>query len=129
MDTIRRCLWGWTVTLAALTVTGALFAQTAPPQVFEARIKTIASLFKSNPSFRRLLQTQLENLVNFIVGNMLFVLNHEIGHVIISDFRIPVLARAGGGRGRRLRHSDVASRRDRLFASRPWRGSKRVVLE
>src|SRR5579864_1602839 len=91
MDTIRRCLWGWTVTLAALTVTGALLAQTAPPQVFEARIKTIASLFKSNPSFRRLLQTQLENLVNFIVGNMLFVLNHEIGHVIISDFRIPVL--------------------------------------
>jgi hypothetical protein len=91
MDTIRRCLWGWTIALAGLTVTGVLFAQTAPPQRFEERIKAIASSFKSNPSLKRLSQTQLENLVNFIVGNMLFVLNHEIGHVIINDFHIPVL--------------------------------------
>ena len=91
MDTIRRCLWGSIVTLTALTVTGALVAQTAPPQGFEARIKAIASSFKSIPSLERLSQTQLENIMNFVVGNMLFVLNHEMAHVIINDFHLPVL--------------------------------------
>jgi hypothetical protein len=93
MDRIRRCLCGGTITLAALAVTGALFAQTRPPQRqgFEKRIKAIASSFKGNPSLKRLSQPQLENLVNFIAGNMLFVMNHEIGHVIINDFRLPVL--------------------------------------
>src|SRR3974390_533785 len=93
MNQIRRCLHTWTMTLAALAVTGALFAQTALPerQGFEERVRAIASSFKSNPSLKSLSQTQLENLVNFIVGNMLFVLNHEMGHVIINDFHIPVL--------------------------------------
>src|SRR6516164_887308 len=93
MDTTRRCLCGWTITLAALTVTGSLFAQPGPPQRqgFEERIKAIASSFKSIPSLKRLSQAQLENLLDFMVGNMLFVLNHEMAHVIINDFHIPVL--------------------------------------
>ena len=93
MDTIRRCLCGWTITLAALTVTGSLFAQPGPPQRqgFEERIKAIASSFKGIPSLKRLSQAQLENLMNFMVGNMLFVLNHEMAHVIINDFHLPVL--------------------------------------
>jgi hypothetical protein len=93
MATIRRYLCGWTITLAALTVTGSLFAQPGPPerQGFEERIIAIASSFKSIPSLKRLSQTQLENLMNFMVGNMLFVMNHEMAHVIINDFHIPVL--------------------------------------
>jgi hypothetical protein len=67
---------GWAITLAALTVTGGLFAQTGPPQRrgFDERIKAVASSFKSDPSLKKLSQTQLENLMNFVVGNMLFVL-------------------------------------------------------
>ena len=93
MDTIRRCLCGWTITLAALAVTGAVFAQPEPPQRqgFEERVNVIASSFKSNPSLKKLSQTQLENLMNFMVGNMLFILNHEMAHVIINDFHLPVL--------------------------------------
>jgi hypothetical protein len=93
MDTIRRCLCGWTITLAALAVAGAVFAQPGPPQRqgFEERVKAIASSFKSNPSLKKLPQTQLENLMNFMVGNLLFILNHEMAHVIISDFHLPVL--------------------------------------
>jgi hypothetical protein len=93
MDTIRRCLCEWTITLAALTVTGSLFAQPGPPQRqgFEERIKAVASSFKSIPSLKRLSKAQLENLMNFMVGNMLFVLNHEMARVIIDDFHLPVL--------------------------------------
>ena len=119
MDTIRRCLCGWTITLAALAVTGAVFAQPEPPQRqgFEERVKAIASSFKSNPSLKKLPQTQLENLMNFMVGNMLFILNHEMAHVIINDFHLPVLGQ----------EEDAADdfaivtslRGDRLFASRP----------
>src|SRR6516165_5045870 len=74
MDTIRRCLCGWTITLTALAVTGAVFAQPEPQQHqgFEERVKAIASSFKSNPSLKKLPQTQLESLMNFMVGNMLF---------------------------------------------------------
>ena len=62
MDTIRRCLGGWTITLAALAVTGAVFAQPVSPQRqgFEERVKAIASSFKSIPSLKRLSQTQLK---------------------------------------------------------------------
>ena len=93
MDTIRRFLCGWTITLTALAVTGAVFAQPEPlqRQGFEERVKAIASSFKSNPRLKKLPQTQLENLMNFMVGNMLFVLNHEMAHVIINDFHLPVL--------------------------------------
>jgi Putative metallopeptidase len=34
-----------------------------------------------------------ERMVQFVVGNTLFALGHELGHALVSDLRLPVLGR------------------------------------
>jgi hypothetical protein len=38
-------------------------------------------------------QEERENAVEFVVGNMLFVMLHELGHAAVADFKLPVLGR------------------------------------
>lgn len=41
----------------------------------------------------KLSQRQRENLVEFVAGNMLFVLLHELAHATVGEFNVPVLGR------------------------------------
>jgi hypothetical protein len=81
---------------------GPLAAQPAPPEVpavraealrmqdrFEDDVRTL----QTDPQFRRIPPQQLRGLHDFVVGNMVFALIHEMGHVHISEMQLPVLGR------------------------------------
>ena len=84
---------------------GTLFAQTAPPpsapspqsspppQSFQARIDEVARSFENNPRFKGLSQQQRLDRVEFVIGNTLFILLHEMGHVLIHELQLPILGR------------------------------------
>jgi hypothetical protein len=60
---------------------------------FQGRINAVAQALGSNPRLKKLSLQQRENLVEFITGNMLFVMLHEMAHTTVDEFRIPVLGR------------------------------------
>jgi Putative metallopeptidase len=64
-----------------------------PPSTFEARIEAAALAAKDNPRLRGLTQQQRVDRLNFVVGNTLVLLLHEVGHVLIAEFKLPVLGR------------------------------------
>jgi Putative metallopeptidase len=74
---------------------GPTFAQSAPPESeqFQARVDEVARSLASNPRLKNLTQQQRRDLTEFVVGNMLFVLLHEMGHTLISEMGLPVLGR------------------------------------
>jgi hypothetical protein len=66
----------------------------APPGKFQARIDAaVRALRESNPRFKNLSLKHVQALVEFVSGNMLFVLLHEMAHVSITQMGLPVLGR------------------------------------
>jgi hypothetical protein len=59
----------------------------------QARIVEAARNLKDHPQLRKLTQEDRENAVQFVVGNMFFVLIHELAHAAIADLALPVLGR------------------------------------
>jgi hypothetical protein len=64
-----------------------------PPSTFQTRIEAAAQALQNNPRLKGLSQQQRVERVEFVVGNTLVLLLHEIGHVLISEFQLPVLGR------------------------------------
>jgi Putative metallopeptidase len=90
------------VLLALLTGGAQIFAQTplqeaattrSVSELFEAGIKQYARALASNPRLKKLSEQKREDLVNFVGGNMLFVLLHELGHAAMQEMRLPILGR------------------------------------
>jgi putative metallopeptidase DUF4344 len=107
-------LRGCAVSVALLLGTGTAFAQTAAPQPagpqpesagpaqpaatlrrvpLPARIREAAHDLQDNPHLKNLTPEQREKAVEFVVGNMLFVVLHELAHTAVADLRLPVLGR------------------------------------
>jgi len=96
MNAITRRPWGWGLALTAAVVfsSGAILAQPAPSSPSpQDRINELARSFKNKPRLKKLSDKQRENVVNFIVGNMLFVMLHELGHGAVAEFNIPITGR------------------------------------
>jgi hypothetical protein len=79
---------------------GSAFAQSPSTQSaaersqgFQARIEAAARDFADSPRFKSLTQPQRVDRVEFVVGNTLFVLLHEMGHAHIREMQLPVLGR------------------------------------
>ena len=70
-------------------------AQPAPSgsPSFQARIEEVARALQDNPRLKNLTDQQRKERVEFVVGNTLFLLAHEMGHVHIHEMRLPVLGR------------------------------------
>jgi hypothetical protein len=60
---------------------------------FQARINATATALGSNPRYKNLSPQYRQRLVEFVAGNMLFVLVHELGHAAISELGLPVLGK------------------------------------
>lgn len=45
------------------------------------------------PRLKHMSAAQIQALVEFVSGNMLFVTTHELGHAVVSEFDLPVLGR------------------------------------
>jgi Putative metallopeptidase len=102
----RECRKGYLPHVLLTLATGPAFAQQppthlspppqspAPPGKFQERLDgTVRALRESNPRFKDLSQEFVQGLVEFISGNMLFVLLHEMAHVFITQMGLPVLGR------------------------------------
>jgi len=96
MSAITRRLWGCGATLMVAVAFNAeaVLAQPAPSAPSpQDRINELARSFKNKPRLKKLSDKQRENVVNFIVGNMLFVMLHELGHGAVAEFNIPITGR------------------------------------
>jgi putative metallopeptidase DUF4344 len=96
-NTANRSLPIRTAISVLLIGTAAAAAQPAPPASdapsFPDRVEAVARALQNNPRLKNLTDQQRLDRVNFVVGNTLFVLLHEIGHVHVSDMNLPVLGR------------------------------------
>jgi hypothetical protein len=87
---LRICV----VTSVLLLGCGAASTQPAPSAPpFQARVEELARALQSDPRLKGLSEQQRIDRVEFVVGNTLFVLLHEMGHVLIADMKLPVLGR------------------------------------
>src|SRR5437588_7587755 len=59
----------------------------------QTRIEALARSLQDSPRLKNLTEQQRIDRVEFVVGNTLFVLLHEIGHVMIEEMKLPVLGR------------------------------------
>jgi hypothetical protein len=80
----------------ALTFTAApAFAQpsASPPDAFKARIDAAIAAVGNNPRFKTLSPKYRQELAEFVSGNMLFTLLHELAHAAIDQMSLPVLGK------------------------------------
>jgi hypothetical protein len=74
------------------SVSASTYEQTEP-SVLEGRIGPASEMLKRDPRLVGLSDTTRRDAIQFVVGNLLFVLLHEVGHVLISEMGLPVLGR------------------------------------
>jgi hypothetical protein len=60
---------------------------------FQARIDEAARALATNPRFKNFSPKYLQGLAEFVAGNLLFVLLHELAHAAITEMGLPVLGR------------------------------------
>jgi hypothetical protein len=79
---------------AAMFITGPVFAQPAPaqPGTLQARIDAAAAALEKTPRFKSLSPQYRQVIAEFMAGNTLFVLLHELAHAATSQMKIPALA-------------------------------------
>src|SRR5215467_11307626 len=68
-------------------------APPAPPQTVHERIEELARALQNNPRLKNLTEQQRLDRLEFVMGNTLFALLHEMGHVAIDEMKLPVLGR------------------------------------
>jgi putative metallopeptidase DUF4344 len=82
--------------LVALVVgLGGVRAESPPSESeqFEARIREVANSLRDHPRLKKLSQQERERVVEFITGNVLFVVLHEMAHAAVSELDLDVLGR------------------------------------
>ncbi|MCA0317836.1 MAG: DUF4344 domain-containing metallopeptidase [Proteobacteria bacterium] len=82
------------VKLAVIALLAVPLRLAAAEQSFPARVEEAASAFAGQPGvLAGTTEDQRKRLVVFLTGNIVFTLAHEFGHVVISEFGLPVLGR------------------------------------
>jgi hypothetical protein len=78
------------IVCAALLIAGQtnVRAQSSIPSRIDDAARQLAH---REPRFRLLDAVQRRRLMEFIVGNTLFITSHELGHAVLSSFELPVL--------------------------------------
>src|ERR1700722_15139931 len=81
--------------LILMFTAGPAFAQSPPAETpnLQARIDAAALALGSNPRFKRLSPKDRQQLTEFVAGNMLFVLLHEMAHATTTQLEIPILGK------------------------------------
>lgn len=66
-------------------------ASRLPP--LQVRIDEVAEALRQNPRLKKLSQEQRQKLIEFVGGNMLFAMLHELAHTAVDELHLPVLGR------------------------------------
>jgi hypothetical protein len=73
-------------------------AAAARKHELEQRVLDVAHMFQNDPRYNRgKTPEQVKDGVEFVTGNVLFVLGHETAHALISVFQIPVIGKEEDG--------------------------------
>src|SRR5271170_6242288 len=80
---------------AGTLITAPVFAQPAPaqPGPLQARIDAAAVALEKYPRYKNLSPEYRQEIAEFMAGNTLFVLLHELAHTAASQMQIPALDR------------------------------------
>jgi Putative metallopeptidase len=91
---LRRPYIPLALLFAVMFIAGPVFAQPAPAQsgALQARIDAAALALEKNPRFKGLSPQYRQVIAEFMAGNTLFVLLHELAHAATSQMPIPALA-------------------------------------
>jgi hypothetical protein len=81
--------------LALMLATESAFSQTTASDVkkFEVSVDASALALGEHPQFKDKSAQYHRRLAEFVAGNMMFVVLHEMAHAVISEMEIPILAR------------------------------------
>ncbi len=60
---------------------------------FESRLDEVVRLMEHDPRFMKLSAPERRDRIEFVAGNVLFALLHEVGHMLIGEMGLPVLGR------------------------------------
>jgi hypothetical protein len=60
---------------------------------FQQRLDAAVLTLHDTPQYKHLSLKYLRGFVEFVAGNMLFVMLHELGHTAITEMGLPVLGR------------------------------------
>jgi hypothetical protein len=91
---LRRPAIRLVLLFAVMLVAQPVFAQPAPAQsgALQARIDAAALALEKNPRFKGLSPQYRQVIAEFMAGNTLFVLLHELADAAMSQMQIPALA-------------------------------------
>ena len=75
--------------------TAPVFAQPAPSEAeqLQARIDAAALAHARDERYKGLSPKDRQGLAEFVAGNMLFVMLHEMGHALVAEMGLPVLGK------------------------------------
>jgi hypothetical protein len=99
IDRLRpRRLWPAAVVVPVLGVAlgaGTMAARSGAvdSEECEARLEQAVEAISTHPRVKDIPRAQLRATTEFAIGNMLFVLLHEVAHGLIADLHLPVLGR------------------------------------
>ena len=81
--------------LPFLFATAPVFAQPtrSEGEQFQARIDAAARAHAGDERYKGLSPKERQGLAEFVAGNMLFVLLHEMGHAMVTEMVLPVLGK------------------------------------
>jgi hypothetical protein len=65
----------------------------AEPKTPQAKVDAYAQALAKNPKFKKLSPKYLQAVTEFVIGNTLFVVLHELAHATTNQLKIPVLGR------------------------------------
>jgi hypothetical protein len=71
----------------------AMTAAPAPITQIEERVNEAVRARANDARFKGLTEQQRRERIEFVAGNVLFAMAHEVGHMLISELGLPVLAR------------------------------------
>jgi len=72
----------------------SLPAAVAPPQPqIEQRLDEAVRMMANEPRFKGLTEQERRDRIEFVAGNVLFAMVHEVGHMLIAEMGLPVLGR------------------------------------
>ncbi len=112
---------------AFMFATEQIFAQSVPyeSEAFQERLDAASLALGSSPQFRDRSPQYRQKLAEFVSGNILFVLCHEVAHAAMTQMRLPVLGRAEDAADsfatlRLIRIGSAFSRRVLAEATKGW---------
>ena len=89
--------------LAGMLLAYPAMAQMAPPQAspeaktqsqqFQLNLNQVIRALDKEPRLKDFTEQQRKDLIEFVTGNMLFALLHELGHAHVQEMGLPVLGR------------------------------------